>query len=55
MILNPTRSVGSIVLMCSTDNPGVDYGLKIDKESGEILCIKKSIHTHHLFEYLCTL
>jgi hypothetical protein len=55
MIINPMFSKDNILIMCSSENPSLDYGVKIDKETGEILYIKKSIYTHHLYEWLRTL
>ena len=52
MIINPKFSKDNILIMCSSENPSLDYGVKIDKETGEILHIKKSIYAHHLYEWL---
>jgi hypothetical protein len=52
MIINPNFTKDNIVIMCSSENPSLDYGVKIDKETGEILHIKKSIYAHRLYEYL---
>jgi hypothetical protein len=52
MIINPKFSKDNILIMCSNDNPSLDYGVKIDKETGQILHIKKSIYAHHLYEWL---
>jgi hypothetical protein len=41
--------------MNSIENLSLDYGLKIDKETREILYIKKSGETYYLYEYLRTL
>jgi hypothetical protein len=55
MIINPIFTKDNIVIMCSSVNPSIDYGVKIDKESKEIVSIKKSKYTHQLYEYLRTL
>jgi hypothetical protein len=52
MIINPKFSKDNILIMCSNNNPSLDYGVKIDKETGEILHIKKSKYAAHLYEYL---
>jgi hypothetical protein len=53
--INPIYTKDDIVIMNSIENLSLDYGVKINKETGEILCIKKSIQTYHLYEYLRTL
>jgi hypothetical protein len=53
--INPTYTKGDIFIMNTIENPSLYYGAKIDKENRQILCLKKSIHTHHLYEYLRTL
>jgi hypothetical protein len=53
--INPVYTKEDIIILNSIENPSLEYGLKHDKETGEILCIKKSIYTHHLYEYLRTL
>ena len=53
--INPIYTKDDIITMNSIENPSLDYGVKINKETGEILYIKKSIYTHHLYEYLGTL
>lgn len=55
MIINPYFSKGDIVIMCDNENPSLNYGVNIDKETKEILHIKKSINAHHLYEWLRTL
>lgn len=48
-------SKDNIIIMNNIENLSFDYGVKIDKETGEILCIKKSTQTYYLCEYLKTL
>ena len=50
--INPTYTKGDIFIMNTIENPSLYYGAKIDKENRQILCLKKSIHIHHLYEYL---
>ena len=53
--INPIFTKDNIVIMNTIENPSLHYGVKIGKENSEFLYIKKSIHTHHLYEYLRTL
>ena len=58
MVINPFYSSGSIMTMNSNENVSLYYGIKYNKETGEIICIKKSILAHdvyHLYQYLKTL
>lgn len=54
-IINPRYAKDDIIIMNTIENPSLHYGVKIDKGNSEFLYIKKSIHTHHLYEYLRTL
>ncbi len=51
-IINPMLTLGNIVIMNTIEDSSLNYGVKIDKETGEILCIKKSTNVHFLYEYL---
>ena len=53
--INPIYTKDDIIIMNSIENFCLHYGAKIDKETGEILRIYKSIQMHHLYEYLRTL
>jgi hypothetical protein len=53
--INPRYAKDDVVIMNTIENPSLYYGVKIDKENSEFLYIKKSIYTHHLYEYLRTL
>jgi hypothetical protein len=53
--INPIFTKDDIVIMNSIENPSLDYGVKLNKETGEILYINKSIYAHHLYQYLRTL
>lgn len=53
--INPIFTKDGIVIMNTIENPSLHYGVKIDKKNSEFICIKKSTHTHHLYEYLRTL
>jgi hypothetical protein len=53
--INPLYTRDDIIIMNSIENLSLDYGLKIDKETREILYIKKSGETYYLYEYLRTL
>jgi hypothetical protein len=55
MSINPSYTKNDIIIMNSVENPSMNYGVKIDKETGEILYIKKSIYAYHLYEWLRTL
>jgi hypothetical protein len=52
MNLNPVYTKEDILIMCSNENPSIDYGVKINKETGEILYIKKSIYSDFLYQWL---
>jgi hypothetical protein len=51
-IINPMLTIGDIVIMNTIEDSSLNYGVKIDKETGEILCIKKSTNIYFLYEYL---
>ena len=53
--INPIYTKDDIIILNINENPSLHYGGKIDKETGEILRIYKSIQMHHLYEYLRTL
>lgn len=58
MTINPFYSSGNIITMNSNEDVSLYYGIKYNKETGEITCIKKSIlahGVHHLYQYLRTL
>ena len=52
-IINPMLTIDNIVIMNTIEDSSIlNYGVKIDKETGEILCIKKSTRIYFLYEYL---
>lgn len=52
-IINPMLTIDNIVIMNTIEDSSIlNYGVKIDKETGEIICIKKSTHIYFLYEYL---
>jgi hypothetical protein len=53
--INPRYTKDDIIIMNTIENLSLYYGVKIDKENSEFLYIKKSIHIHHLYEYLKSL
>lgn len=53
--INPLYTKDDIIIFNAIENLSLNYGMKIDKETGEFLCFKKSNHTYYLYEYLRTL
>jgi hypothetical protein len=52
-IINPMLTIDNIVIMNTIEDSSIlNYGVKIDKETGEIICIKKSTRIYFLYEYL---
>jgi hypothetical protein len=55
MIINPLYSKNDILIMNGNENLSLHYGVKLNKDAGEIALIKKSENSYFLYEYLRTL
>jgi hypothetical protein len=55
MIINSLYSKDNILIMNSNENLSLHYRVKLNKDIGEIVLIKKSKNAYFLYEYLRTL
>ncbi len=52
MIIHPLYTKNNIVVMYNQEAPSINYGLILEKETGEILQIKKSKFENQLYDWL---
>jgi predicted HicB family RNase H-like nuclease len=52
MIIHPLYTKNNIVVMYNQEAPSINYGLILEKETGEILQIKKSRFENQLYDWL---